>query len=182
MPDLTIPRDIVNQMIAHARELAPHECCGLLAGRATEVTRLYRIRNIVAMEGIDKQSPFDPDKAAHLERLSPEERAEIAFVMDMQEFSLAKKDIRKQGLELQVIYHSHPKDPARPSVTDIKIATDYEDIWQQINLPVPAYLLISLMNADPDVRHNSFAVLSCRPVVDPAMLIRPAPTEASTAL
>jgi proteasome lid subunit RPN8/RPN11 len=51
-----------------------------------------------------------------------------------------------------VIYHSHPKDPARPSVTDIKIATDYEDIWQQINLPVPAYLLISLMNADPDVR------------------------------
>ena len=152
VPDLTIPRDIVDQMIAHARELAPHECCGLLAGRAHEVTRLYRIRNIVAMEGIDKQSPFDPDKAAHLERLSPEERAEIAFVMDMQEFSLAKKDIRKQGLELQVIYHSHPKDPARPSVTDIKTATDYEDIWQQINLPVPAYLLISLMNADPDVR------------------------------
>lgn len=139
-------------MIAHARELAPHECCGLLAGRATEVTRLYRIRNIVAMEGVDKQSPFDPDKAAHLERLSPEERAEIAFVMDMQEFSLAKKDIRKQGLELQVIYHSHPKDPARPSVTDIKIATDYEDVWQQINLPVPAYLLISLMNTAPDVR------------------------------
>jgi proteasome lid subunit RPN8/RPN11 len=151
--DLTIPRRIVDEMIAHARELAPHECCGLLAGRANEVTRLYRIRNIVAMDGVDKQSPFDPAKAAHLERLSPEERAEIAFVMDMQEFSLAKKDIRKQGLDLQVIYHSHPKDPARPSVTDIKIATDYEDIWQQINLPVPAYLLISLMKADrPDVR------------------------------
>ena len=152
VPDLTIPRPIVDEMIAHARELAPHECCGLLAGRAAEVTRLYRIRNIVAMDGIDKQSPFDPDKAAHLERLSPEERAEIAFVMDMQEFSLAKKDIRKKGLDLQVIYHSHPKDPARPSVTDIKIATDYEDVWQQINLPVPAYLLISLMNAKPDVR------------------------------
>ena len=153
MPDLTIPRHIVDEMIAHARELAPHECCGLLAGRANQVTRLYRIRNIVAMDGIDKQSPFDPDKAAHLERLSPEERAEIAFVMDMAEFSYAKKDIRKQGLNLQVIYHSHPKDPARPSITDIKIATDYEDVWQQINLPVPAYLLISLMTADhPDVR------------------------------
>lgn len=153
MPDLRIPRRIVDEMIAHARELAPHECCGLLAGHGTEVTNLYRIRNIVAMDGIDKQSPFDPDKAAHLERLSPEERAEIAFVMDMQEFSHAKKDIRKRGLDLQVIYHSHPKDPARPSITDIKIATDYEEVWQQINLPVPAYLLVSLMNAgQPDVR------------------------------
>ena len=153
MPDLRIPRHIVNEMIAHARELSPHECCGLLAGRGTEVTHLYRIRNIVAMDGIDKQSPFDPEKAAHLERLSPEERAEIAFVMDMQEFSYAKKDIRKQGLDLQIVYHSHPKDPARPSITDIKIATDYEEVWQQINLPVPAYLLVSLMNADnPDIR------------------------------
>jgi proteasome lid subunit RPN8/RPN11 len=151
--DLTIPRHIVDEIIAHARELAPHECCGLLAGRADHVTRLYRIRNIIAMDGVDKQSQFDPDKAAHLQRLSPEERAEVAFVMDMQEFSYAKKDIRKQGLDLQVIYHSHPKDPARPSVTDIKIATDYEDVWHQINLPVPAYLLISLMKPDsPDVR------------------------------
>ena len=151
--DLTIPQQIVNDMIAHARELAPYECCGLLAGRENRVTHLYRIKNIVALEGIDKQSPFDPDKAAHLERLSPEERAEIAFVMDMQEFSYAKKDIRKNGLDLQVVYHSHPKDPARPSLTDIKIASDYEEVWPQINLPVPAYLLVSLMNiATPDVR------------------------------
>jgi proteasome lid subunit RPN8/RPN11 len=152
VPDLTIPRRFVDEMIAHARELSPHECCGLLAGRERQVTHLYRIQNIVAMEGLEKQSPFDPDKAAHLQRLSPEERAEIAFVMDMQEFSRAKKDIRKQGLDLQVVYHSHPKDPARPSITDIKIATDYEEIWQQINLPVPAYLLVSLMTTEPDVR------------------------------
>ena len=101
---------------------APYECCGLLAGRENRVTHLYRIKNIVALRGREKQSPFDPDKAAHLERLSPEERAEIAFVMDMQEFSFAKKDIRNNGLVLQVVYHSHPKDPARPSVTDIKIS------------------------------------------------------------
>ena len=46
-----------------------------------------------------------------------------------------------------VFYHSHPKDPARPSHTDIKIATDYEEIWERINLPVPAYLLVSLMHS-----------------------------------
>ena len=61
-------------------------------------------------------------------------------------FLSRQEDIRKNGLDLQVVYHSHPKDPARPSHTDIKIATDYEEIWQRINLPIPAYLLVSLMH------------------------------------
>jgi proteasome lid subunit RPN8/RPN11 len=150
--DLVIPQSILDEIIAHARELAPYECCGLLAGTGNTVTRLYRVKNIVALEGAQNLSSFDPAKVAHLERLSPAERAEIAFVMDMQDFSAAKKDMRNNGLDLQVVYHSHPHDPARPSVTDIKIATDYEEIWPKINLPTPAYLLVSLMEKDPDIR------------------------------
>lgn len=152
MADLVVPQHIFDELVAHARELAPYECCGLLAGTSNTVTHLYRIKNIVALEGAQNLSSFDPTKVAHLERLSPDERAEIAFVMDMQDFSAAKKDIRNQGLDLQVVYHSHPHDPARPSVTDIKIATDYEDIWPKINLPTPAYLLVSLMDREPDVK------------------------------
>jgi proteasome lid subunit RPN8/RPN11 len=151
--DLVIPRHIVDDMIAHARELTPHECCGLLAGTNGVVSRIYKITNIVAMEGAQNLSSFDPAKVAHLERLSPAERAEIAFVMDMQDFSAAKKDMRNHGLDLQVVYHSHPHDPARPSLTDIKIATDYEEIWPKINLPIPTYLLISLMHPTPDVKN-----------------------------
>ena len=152
MADLIIPKAILDDIIAHAKELTPYECCGLLAGKDGVVSRLYRIKNIVAMEGAQNLSSFDSAKAAHLERLAPEERAEIAFVMDMQDFSSAKKDMRNNGLDLQVVYHSHPHDPARPSVTDIKIATDYEEIWPKINLPLPSYLIVSLMNAEPDVR------------------------------
>lgn len=152
MADLIIPQAILDDIVAHARELSPYECCGLLAGNNRTVSHLYRIRNIVALEGAQSLSSFDPAKVAHLERLSPAERAEIAFVMDMQEFSAAKKDIRNKGLDLQVVYHSHPHDPARPSVTDIKIATDYEEIWPKINLPTPAYLLVSLMLQTPDIR------------------------------
>ena len=152
MADLIIPQQIIDDIIAHAKELTPYECCGLLAGNNGVVTRLYRIKNIVAMEGAQNLSSFDSAKAAHLERLSPEERAEIAFVMDMQDFSTAKKDMRNNGLDLQVVYHSHPHDPARLSVTDIKIATDYEEIWPKINLPIPAYLLVSLMKPEPDVK------------------------------
>jgi len=151
--DLTIPQHILDDMVTHARELDPYECCGLLAGINGTVTHVYRITNIVALEGAETLSSFDPAKAAHLERLSPAERAEIAFVMDMQDFSAAKKDIRNKGLDLQVVYHSHPHDPARPSITNIKIATDYEEIWPKINLPTPNYLLISLMEkSKPDIR------------------------------
>lgn len=152
MADLIIPRQILDDIIAHAKELTPYECCGLLAGTDGVVSHLYRIKNIVTMEGAQNLSSFDSAKAAHLERLSPDERAEIAFVMDMQDFSFAKKDMRNNGLDLQVVYHSHPHDPARPSVTDIKIATDYEEIWPKINLSVPAYLIVSLMKLTPDVR------------------------------
>ncbi len=152
MADLVIPKIILDDIIAHAKELTPYECCGLLAGAEGIVSRLYRIKNIVAMEGAQNLSSFDSAKAAHLERLSPDERAEIAFVMDMQDFSAAKKDMRNNGLDLQVVYHSHPQDPARPSVTDIKIATDYEEIWPKINLPAPAYLLVSLMQATPEIK------------------------------
>jgi len=150
--DLVIPKTIIDDIIAHAKELTPRECCGLLAGTNGVVSHLYRIKNIVAMEGAHNLSSFDAAKAAHLERLTPDERAEIAFVMDMQDFSTAKKDMRNRGLDLRVVYHSHPHDPARPSVTDIKIASDYEEIWPKINLPIPAYLLVSLMNPTPDVR------------------------------
>lgn len=169
MTDLIIPQHILDDIVAHARELAPYECCGLLAGTGNQVSRVYRVKNIVALEGAENLSSFDPAKAAHLERLSPAERAEIAFVMDMQEFSLAKKDIRNQGLALQVVYHSHPHDPARPSITDIKIATDYEEIWPKINLPTPAYLLISLMHQTPDIR----AYWIKDSAVSPAQIVTP---------
>ena len=153
MSDLSIPQQILDDLVAHARELDPFECCGFLAGTNNTVTRVYRIKNVVSLDGAAQAASFDDAKVEHLSRLSPEERAEIAFIMDAQEMFQAVKDMRKQGLTLQVVYHSHPHDPARPSITDIKIATDYEDIWPKINLPIPAYLLISLMEkSKPDIR------------------------------
>lgn len=143
-------------MVAHARELTPYECCGLLAGKDGTVTHHYRIKNIVAQEGAEELSSFDEAKASHLKRLSPQERAEIAFIMDMYDFSLAKKDIRAHGTELQIVYHSHPHSPARPSVTDIKIATEYEEIWGKINLAEPLYIILSLQDpSKPDIRAYS---------------------------
>lgn len=153
MSELSIPRHILDDLIAHARELDPYECCGFLAGTNNTVTHVYRIKNVVSLEGAAQAASFDDAKVQHLARLSPEERAEIAFIMDAQEMFHAVKDMRKQGLTLQVVYHSHPHDPARPSVTDIKIANEWEENWSRLNLALPIYLLVSLMDkARPDVR------------------------------
>ena len=153
MSDLSIPQQILDDLVAHARELDPFECCGFLAGTNNTVTRVYRIKNVVSLDGAAQAASFDDAKVEHLSRLSPEERAEIAFIMDAQEMFQAVKDMRKQGLTLQVVYHSHPHDPARPSITDIKIATEWEDNWSRLNLALPIYMLVSLMDkARPDVR------------------------------
>jgi len=57
-----------------------------LAGKDGVVTHHYRVKNIVALEGAEELSSFDEAKTDHLKRLSPQERAEIAFIMDMQDF------------------------------------------------------------------------------------------------
>lgn len=153
MSDLVIPQQILDELVAHARELDPHECCGFLAGKDHTVSHIYRIKNIVSLEGAAQVASFDDAKVQHLSRMSPEERAEIAFIMDAQEMFQAVKDMRKLGLTLQVVYHSHPHDPARPSVTDIKIANEWEENWSRLNLTLPIYLLISLMDkSNPDIR------------------------------
>jgi [CysO sulfur-carrier protein]-S-L-cysteine hydrolase len=151
--DLIIPQHILDDLIAHARELAPYECCGFLAGTGQTVSRIYRIRNVVSMDGAAQAASFDEAKLQHLSRLSPVERAEIAFIMDAQEMFHAVKDMRNTGLSLQVVYHSHPHDPARPSVTDIKIADEWEENWSRLNLTLPIYLLVSLMEKSrPEIR------------------------------
>jgi [CysO sulfur-carrier protein]-S-L-cysteine hydrolase len=143
-------------MIAEARAAAPHECCGLLAGKNEQVTHHYKIKNIVASEGAEIAS-FDAAKIAHLQRLSPEDRADIAFVMDAREMSVAFKDMRTKHLDLQVIYHSHPHSPARPSHTDIANATEFESVRKILNLPEPLHLIISLQESEKPVT-NAFRI------------------------
>lgn len=150
---LHLPADIVDEMIRHARELDPHECCGILAGQDGHVSEHYRITNILATMTETELARFDQAKLSDLKQLSPEERADIAFQMDAQEMSLAQKDIRQKGLVLQAFYHSHTVSPARPSVTDIKIAMEFESYREKLNIPEPFHVIISLEDkARPHLR------------------------------
>ena len=150
---LHLPSGIIQDMIAHAQELAPHECCGILSGKDLTVSEHYRITNILANLSEGDLSRFEGAKLSDLKQLSPEERADIAFQMDAREMAMAQRDIRSKELDLIGFYHSHTASPARPSQTDITIAMEFESYRQKLNLPEPLHLIISLEKAEsPDIR------------------------------
>lgn len=129
-------------MVAHARELDPFECCGLLAGTGGTVTRQYRITNTVAKD-TQAIEVFAAATVKPLEHLSEQTRAEVAYFMDPKEMFAAFKDMRDRQLDLAAIYHSHTHSPASPSTTDVGLAY----------YPDAAYLIISLEDKlKPDIR------------------------------
>ncbi len=95
---LKIPREVVDDMIAHARAEDPNECCGLIAGKDSDAERGYRITNTA-------RSPF-------------------RYLMDPQEFLDADKDAESRGLSLVAFYHSHTHSAPYPSQTDVRMAME----------------------------------------------------------
>jgi len=142
MTVLKIPQQILDEMIAHAREPDPHECCGLLAGTNGAVSRHYRITNTVAKDARAVEV-FEGADVKQLAHLSDQTKAEVAYFMDPREMLAAFKDMRQRNLDLAVIYHSHTHSAAYPSATDVGLAY----------YPDAAYLIISLEHkAAPDLR------------------------------
>jgi [CysO sulfur-carrier protein]-S-L-cysteine hydrolase len=93
---MKIARDLYEQMIAHAREEAPNECCGMVGSSDGQAVAVYRAVNAEA-------SPLRF-------RIDPEEQLEL------------HNRIEQAGLELGAIYHSHTRTEPRPSQTDINFA------------------------------------------------------------
>jgi proteasome lid subunit RPN8/RPN11 len=90
---LTITREIVEEIIAHARREEPKECCGILAGKDNLITHIFKLNNIET----------DPEK----------------YWMDPREQIQTFDEIDRLNLELLGIYHSHPHSPPHPSPLDI---------------------------------------------------------------
>lgn len=94
---LSLPDDVAQALVAHAREAAPEECCGLLLGTllggATTVTAARPARNIA----VEPTRHYRLDPLDHLQ---------------------AVRHARARHLEVVGGYHSHPRSAARPSPTD----------------------------------------------------------------
>jgi [CysO sulfur-carrier protein]-S-L-cysteine hydrolase len=93
---MNIARSLYDEMVAHALEDAPNECCGMIASRNGDAVALHRATN-----------------AAH----SP-----LRYEIDGAEQYRIQMEIDDAGLELGAIYHSHTRSDPYPSQTDINLA------------------------------------------------------------
>jgi [CysO sulfur-carrier protein]-S-L-cysteine hydrolase len=108
---LRISRQLLDDVIAHAREDAPNECCGMIGSSNGEAVAVHRARNTAA-------SPF-------------------RYEMDGMEQYRIQTTIEDAGLELGAIYHSHTRSEPEPSQTDINLAFYPEALYLIVGLKSP---------------------------------------------
>ena len=95
---ISLKQTDVDEIIGHARQAAPHECCGLIGGNDARTRTVYPLRNVAT-------DPFVTYEAA------PED------------LFAAQRAMRDRGEQLLAIYHSHPRsDDPQPSETDVRLA------------------------------------------------------------
>lgn len=85
------------EIIDHARQESPRECCGLISGHGGRARRLHRLTNLAVGNS--------------LYEIDPREIYELEF-----------RELPNHGTEVLAIYHSHPACPAYPSATDLALA------------------------------------------------------------
>ncbi len=107
---LTITRADYDRVLKHCQDEYPNEACGILAGHSGIVEKVFPMANA--------------------------EPSPSFYVMDPQEQFRVMKEMRRAGMALVSIYHSHTGSQAYPSATDVSLAF----------YPEAVYLIITLMD------------------------------------
>lgn len=133
---ITLLREHLDEMFAHARDESPAECCGLVGGGGQRARAIYPLRNVA-------REPLTCYEAA------PEE------------FFAAQRIMLERGEELLGIYHSHPraKEPV-PSETDVRLAYYPSAIYFIIGLGEGASILRAFRISERDTswEHVEYSV------------------------
>ncbi|MDQ2675257.1 MAG: M67 family metallopeptidase [Actinomycetota bacterium] len=109
---MRISRTLLDEIVAHALEDRPNECCGMVSGAAGTATEVFRARNALA-------SPY-------------------SFDMEPQDQLAIYTTIEERGEEILALYHSHTKSPAEPSQSDRNNAVSWPDpVWIIVSLQDP---------------------------------------------
>lgn len=90
---LTLPREMLDRVLAHARRDHPDEACGVIAGRDGVATRLFEMDNA--------------------------ERSPTGFSFDSAQWLSVYREVDDADEELLAVYHSHTMTEAYPSRTDV---------------------------------------------------------------
>ena len=99
IPKMLLRPSHLNEILAHAQETNPSECCGLIGGSDNGSSQsIYRLTNVAR-------------------------NTEVAYEAAPEQLFAAQRQMRERGQTLLAIYHSHPRssDPT-PSETDVRLA------------------------------------------------------------
>lgn len=98
---LNLPAALADALWAQARQAWPHECVGALGGRVhagvAQAKALYPLANIAV----------DPERE---------------YLADPGQLLRALRAMQGEDLILVALYHSHPRGPASPSLSDTRLA------------------------------------------------------------
>jgi proteasome lid subunit RPN8/RPN11 len=120
---MVIAKELLDDVIAHAREEFDAECCGTIAYTG---------------EVADSSS-----SAAAVRRATNIFASPKRFEIDGKELLRTLNEFDEQGWELGAIYHSHTHTPPYPSQTDINFAA---------NWPGLEWVIVGLAGDEPEVR------------------------------
>jgi proteasome lid subunit RPN8/RPN11 len=101
-------RALLDEIIEHARQDLPNECCGIVASENGTATKVFRAINA--------------------------ESSPVRYSLDPHEQYRITMEIEEQGWELGAIYHSHTRSEAYPSQTDVNLAFYPEAIYLIVSL------------------------------------------------
>jgi [CysO sulfur-carrier protein]-S-L-cysteine hydrolase len=143
---LIVPRDIYEGMISQARSELPNECCGLLAGRVQEAGVRGQEAEVRSQRSEIRGQEADASRAVITAQrryaLVNSNASPREYLSDARSMFEAVRDMRRFGLEIVAIYHSHPTSAPVPSRTDLE--RNYS--------PEVMNLIISLQSDEPQIR------------------------------
>ena len=105
---LSLPQSFIDEMIAHAKEDAPNECCGIIAGQDGRAVKLFRAKNAEA-------SPY-------------------RYNVEPKDLFRVFRECEENGWGFLAIYHSHTASEAYPSPTDVRLASWPEAYYLLVSL------------------------------------------------
>jgi proteasome lid subunit RPN8/RPN11 len=109
---MVIASDLLDDMVAHARNEYDAECCGMVACE-----------------------PVDPPRAVRVHRAKNIFASRKRFEIDGKEVLRVMNEFEDAGWELGAIYHSHTHTAPYPSQTDINFAAKWPGVeWVIVGL------------------------------------------------
>jgi len=116
---MEIAPELVERIVAHAREEAPNECCGVVA--------------VASAEAEDERARATAVRRARNVHASPKR-----FEIDGRDVLAAMNEFEAKGWEIGAIYHSHTHTAPYPSQTDVNFAANWPGVeWIIVGLAEP---------------------------------------------